>query len=207
MLRSRTVWCLGGQYAALSYAWYFFITWFPTYLLKARGLDLKHSAWLSGAPLFLGGFGALVAGWLLPILSRWLGSVRRARCGLAAAALTAAGVLLVVSTFIKNPYAAVAVISVVSFCNDLTVPGAWTSCMDVGGRFAGTLGGSMNMLGNFGGFLSPIVIGYIVEITQGWNLAFYVTGVVYLIGAALWLMLDPVTPLEEQVKDVPLTHS
>jgi len=120
---------------------------------------------------------------------------------LAATALTMAGILLVVSTWIKNPYAAVAVISVVSFCNDLTLPGAWTACMDVGGRFVGTLGGTMNMLGNFGGFLSPIVIGYIVQQTQHWTLAFYVTGVVYLIGAGLWLCLDPVTPLEQQVRD------
>jgi len=201
LLLSRTVWCLGGQYAALSYAWYFFITWFPTYLLKARGLDVKQSALLSGLPLFLGGFGALVAGWLLPILSKRLGNARRARCGFAAAALTIAGVLLVISTLIKNPYVAVGVIALVSFCNDLTVPGAWTACMDVGGRFAGTLGGTMNMLGNIGGFISPIVIGYIVEITHHWTLAFYLTGAVYLIGALFWLLLDPATPLEEQVDD------
>lgn len=29
LARSLTVWGLCGQYAALSYAWYFFITWFP----------------------------------------------------------------------------------------------------------------------------------------------------------------------------------
>jgi ACS family glucarate transporter-like MFS transporter len=201
MLRSKTVWCLCGQYAAMSYAWYFFVTWFPTYLLKERGLDMKQSALLAGTPLLLGGFGSLVAGWISPNLSRRLGNVRRTRCGLGAVGLFLAATLLVVSTFLTNPYLAVAAIALVSFCNDLTLPGAWTTCMDVGGRFVGTLGGTMNMMGNLGGFLSPIVIGYIVEQTNNWPLTFYVTAAVYLVGAVFWLILDPVTPLEEQVKD------
>jgi sugar phosphate permease len=199
--KSRTVWCLCGQYAALSYAWYFFVTWFPTYLLKERGLDLKQSALLAGTPLLLGGFGSLVAGWVSPHLSRCLGDVRRMRCGLGAVGLTAAAALLVASTLVSNPFLAVTVIALVSFCGDLTLPGAWTACMDVGGRFVGTLGGTMNMMGNLGGFLSPIVIGYVVERTGNWTLTFYVTAVVCLAGAVCWLMLDPVTPLEEQVKD------
>jgi MFS family permease len=200
LVRSRTVWCLGGQYAALSYAWYFFITWFPTYLLKERGFDVQQSAVLAGLPLALGGFGSLAAGWLSPRLAQWLG-VRRARCGLGAGGMFLAAVLLATSTFITNPYAAVVVIALVSFCNDVTIPGAWTTCMDVGGRWVGTLGGTMNMMGNLGGFLSPIVIGYIVQRTNNWTLAFHVTAAVYLLGAVFWLMIDPVTPLEQQVKD------
>jgi ACS family glucarate transporter-like MFS transporter len=199
--KSRTVWCLCGQYCALSYSWYFFVTWFPTYLLKARGFDMKQSALLAGTPLLLGGFGSLVAGWMLPILSRRFGSVRRARCGLGATGLACAATLLVISTRLTNPYLAVAAIALVSFCNDLTMPGAWTACMDVGGRYVGTLSGTMNMMGNLGGFLSPIVIGYIVEKTNDWTVTFYVTAVVYLVGAMFWLIMDPVTPLEEQVKD------
>ena len=201
LLRSRTVWCLGGQYAALSYVWYFFVTWFPTYLLKERGFDVKQSAWLACTPLLLGGFGALTAGWITPWLSRHVGGTRRARCGLGATGLTVGAALLILSTTIKNPYAAVAVIALVSFCNDLTLPGAWTACMDVGGRYVGTLGGAMNMMGNIGGFCSPIVIGYVVEKTNNWTLTFYMAAAVYGLGVIFWLLMDPVTPLEEQVKD------
>jgi ACS family glucarate transporter-like MFS transporter len=75
LFTSRTVWCLCGQYFACSYSFWFFITWFPTYLLKARGFDLKQSALLAGTPLFVGAFGSLFAGWISPILSRRLGSV------------------------------------------------------------------------------------------------------------------------------------
>jgi len=197
---SKTVWYLCGQYFAAGYSWYFFITWFPTYLLNERGLDMKQSALLAGLPLLLGGFGSLLAGWISPWLSQRLGSMRRTRCGLGAAGFVAAAGLLVVSTFLRNPYLAVAAIALVSFCNDLMMPGAWTACMDVGGKSVGTLAGTMNMMGNLGGFVSPIAIGYIVEQTNNWALTFYLTAVVYIIGAVFWLLLDPVTPLEEQSK-------
>jgi len=199
-LRSRTVWCLCAQYAALSWVWYFFITWFPTYLLEARGFDMRHSAWLAGTPLLLGGFGSLAAGSLTPWLVRRLGSVRRVRCGLGAFGYLAGAALLVASTRLVDPYLAVAAIALVSFFNDLAMPGSWATCMDVGGRYVGTLGGAMNMMGNLGGFLSPIVTGYVVEQTGSWTGTFYAAAGVYVLGALCWIALDPVTPLEEQVR-------
>ena len=98
----------------MSYAWYFFITWFPKYLLEARGFDLKGSALMAGLPLALGGFGALVAGWITPPLVRRFG-LGRTRRGLGFAAMTSAAVLLVTSTFVRDPYVAVALIALVSF--------------------------------------------------------------------------------------------
>jgi ACS family glucarate transporter-like MFS transporter len=195
---SSSVWFLCAQYFAASYSWYFFITWFPKYLLTERGLDVKQSALLAGLPLFLGGFGALTAGWLAPHLSRRFGGMRGVRKGFGAVGFTLGAALLVISTFLKNPYAAVLAIALVSFCNDLMMPGAWAACMDVGGKYCGTLSGTMNMMGNLGGFVSPIVIGYIIQYTGNWNLTFYVTAVIYLLGAVCWLLTDPVTPLEEQ---------
>ena len=72
--------------------------------------------------------------------------------------------------------------------------------MDVGDKYVGTVSGTMNMMGNFGGFVSPIVLGYIVGLTGNWDLTFYVTGAIYLGGAVCWWLLDPVTPLEKQVE-------
>jgi len=34
--------------------------------------------------------------------------------------------------------------------------------------------------------------------THNWNLAFYVTAAAYLLGGLCWLLMDPVTPLEQQ---------
>jgi MFS transporter, ACS family, glucarate transporter len=53
-------------------------------------------------------------------------------------------------------------------------------------------------MGSLGGFVSPIVLGYIVDQTGNWNVTFYVTAAIYAIGALCWYAVDPVTPLEEQ---------
>ena len=46
--------------------------------------------------------------------------------------------------------------------------------MDIGGRNSGTVSGSMNMLGNIGGALSPLAIGYILTYTNNnWTMTFY----------------------------------
>lgn len=197
LVRSRTVWCLCGQYFACSYSFWFFITWFPTYLFNARGFDMKQSALLAGTPLFVGAFGSVFAGWVSPLLSRRWG-VRAVRRGVGAVGAVGAAAMLVLATRVVDPYLAVAVIALVAFGNDIQMPGAWTACMDVGGKAVGTLSGTMNMMGNLGGFLSPIVCGYIVEQTHSWNLAFYVTAGAYVGGMCCWLLMDPVTPLEEQ---------
>jgi MFS family permease len=77
------------------------------------------------------------------------------------------------------------------------MPGAWAAVMDVGGKYAGSLAGAMNMLGNMGGAISPLAIGYILTWSgNNWNLTFYLSAAVYLMGIVCWRFLDPVTPLE-----------
>jgi ACS family glucarate transporter-like MFS transporter len=198
LFTSRTVWCLCGQYFACSYSFYFFITWFPTYLLEARHFDVGQSALLAGTPLCLGACGALLAGWLSPILSRRFGSLAKTRRGLGAAGAAGGACFLVVATWLTNPYLAVLAIALVAFCNDIQLPGAWTACMDVGGQSVGTLSGTMNMMGNIGGFLSSVICGHLVQATGSWDLAFYATAAAYVLGMFCWLGMDPVTPLEDQ---------
>lgn len=70
--------------------------------------------------------------------------------------------------------------------------------MDVGGKYAGTVSGSMNMMGNFGGMLGPLVVGLVLQYTQrDWQLAFLISSIIYFMGAICWAWIDPVTPLEK----------
>lgn len=201
LLRARSVWCLCGQYFACSYAWYFFVTWFPTYLLEVHRFDMKSSALLAGLPLLLGGCGAMLTGLFTPHVQRWLGHAGLARRTIGVVGFSGGALCLLAATWFEQPLLAVCAIGCAGLCNDITLPGAWATCMDVGGRYVGTLSGMMNMVGNIGGFLSPIVLGYVVGGTGQWNLTFYATAGVYACGVACWWLLDPTTPLEEQMRD------
>jgi MFS family permease len=194
---SPTTWLLWAQYFCLSYGWYFYPTWLPTYLQEARGQVMVKGAFLAGLPLFFGGIGCLVSGFLSARLARRIG-VAWARKLLAAVGMAGAAALLLLSMWLQDPTWAMVAMGMASFCNDLVMPSAWGACMDVGGRFAGTYSGSMNMMGNFGGVAGPIVVGYILQTTgHNWALTFYVSAAVYLLGAILWLFIDPVTPLDQ----------
>jgi MFS family permease len=187
------------QYFCLSYGWYFYITWLPTYLQQGRGLTIPKSAVLAIAPLFFGGLGnpvSVVAGMILNHFVRNVAVTRRI---IACIGFTGAAGFLVLSTRMPDPVMAVLAIGMASFCNDLVMPGAWAAAMDVGGKHAGTLSGAMNMWGNIGGALSPLAIGYILSWTHNnWNLTFYISAAIYLLGIVCWLFLDPVTPLEPE---------
>jgi MFS transporter, ACS family, glucarate transporter len=194
---SKQVWLLCGQYFCLSYGWYFYITWLPTYLEQGRHVTLGTSALLGALPLFLGGLGCFVAGIVSAPLTRLTGSVTRTRKLLAYTGFTGASGMLILSSRLESAAWAMLAMGFASFANDLVMPGAWGACMDVGGKFAGTLSGTMNMLGNLGGAVSPVLIGYILRWTNSdWNVAFYLSAAVYFAGSFFWIALDPVTPLE-----------
>lgn len=203
LLASGTVWLLWLQYFCMSWGWYFYITWLPTYLREARGLPIGTGALLAGLPLFFGGIGCFVGGWATHWLARKWINVGRARRVVACTGLVAAGALLIFATRIGHPVLAIVVLALASFCNDLAMAPDWSACMDVGGRLAGALSGSMNMMGNLGGAAGAIVVGYLLDGARataaspfaGWNLAFFVAAGLYAIGAAAWCFIDSTTPL------------
>jgi ACS family glucarate transporter-like MFS transporter len=199
LLGSGTVWLLWLQYFCLSFPWYFFITWLPTYLKEARGLDDRAVATYAILPLLLGGMGSLFCGLISAPLARMTGSVKSTRRLLAIAGFLGASIMLVVSIRTSDALLAMIFMGMASFCNDLVMPGAWGTCMEVGGKYAGTLSGSMNMMGNMAGFVAPWLGGYIIQQTGGdWNVFLYTMAGVYLVGTLCWPFIDPVTPLEER---------
>jgi MFS family permease len=198
LLRSPTLWLLCAQYVCLGYGWWFYITWLPTYLREARGTSAIQGALLAGLPLLLGGIGCIVSAALTPMLTRMTSGVSVARRIIAVTGFAGASVSSFVFTTIQDPTAAMLVLSVASFFNDFVMPPAWAACMDVGGRYSGTVSGAMNMMGGIAGGFSPLVVGYLLAWTSnGWIVTFYVSATIYMMGALCWLFLDTHTPIED----------
>ena len=200
LLGSGTVWLLCGQYMCLNFGWQFYVTWLPTYLLKARGLDLHETALLAGLPLFFGGLGSLCCGFVSSWLDRVTGSVKTARRLLAGTGFTVAAICFALSIQISSPIWAMLALGIASFANDLVMPTSWATCMDVGGKLSGTLAGTMNMMGGFVGAAAPTVVAAILLWSnENWAITFYVSAGIYFMGTFFWLFLDPTTPIDEKV--------
>jgi sugar phosphate permease len=198
-MASPTVWLLWAQYFLLSFPWYFYITWLPTYLKDGRKLDSDTVANYTILPLLFGGFGSFTCGIVSTLLAKRGVSVRLTRRLMACLGFFFAAVMLVVSINTADPLMAMVFMGLASFCNDLVMPGAWGACMDVGGKFAGTLAGSMNMMGNLAGAVAPLAAGVILDATNdNFNYILYVMAGAYLLGTLCWPFIDPVTPIRQE---------
>ncbi len=199
LLASRTVWMLWAQYFFMSYAWYFYITWFPTYLKEQfTGMGDLQRALLACVPLFFGGIGSILAGLLSARLDVWLGSIARTRRWLGVLGMGAAGIMLLVSMQLQTPVASVLAIGLAALCSDLAMPGAWGACMDVGGRHTGALSGSMNMMGQVGGAIAPMAVPLVLAATNNnWSINMGLFALSYFLGAICWAFINSDERLHE----------
>jgi sugar phosphate permease len=186
------------QWGCHYYGFYFYLTWLPIYLQQVRGFKVAASAVVAGIPLLTAGAGTLIAGFLLPPLSRAMGTAS-ARRWIGYVSYGGAAILLLAFTFVKSPVPAVLLMSVSSFLAEMSTPCSWNAAVDMGGESAGTLAGAMNSVGQLGGSIAPIMTAHILTASKNdWALTFYVSAAVYVIGIVCWLVLDPVTRIGTQ---------
>ncbi len=210
ILGNRSVLLLWLQYFLLSYGWWFYIQWLPTYLREARGFALEKDqlmgAVLAGLPLFLGGIGCWASGHVEPWLARRLG-IGRGRRAMGFCGLGAAGTLLLVSVQLRDPVLAMVAMGFASFANDLTVPVSWGICMDLGGPHTGTISGGMNTGGAGGGAVAGPMVAYLLQASgDDWNLPLYVAAAAYFAAMICWLGIDPATPIMGRAAAAPATE-
>ena len=180
----------------VSFCFYFYITFLPKYLKDQFHVDYAQSQFISGLPLLLGGFACLAGGFLSDYAIRKTGSKRWGRSLIPIGGWIAAGLCAFAVSQFQSAVAVMALIVVAFVFQDLGVPSMWSLPTDIGGRFAGTLGGWMNSAGAIGGMLSPLVAAK-VSIAHGWNTTFMVFGAIYLLGALAWLRVDASNPIRQ----------
>jgi MFS family permease len=200
-----SVWLLSIQYMCLAYGWWFYVNWLPTYLRQQRSslqlgsLELGPflQAAIAGLPLLLGGVGCLVSAAVLPRLSRAFGSVKMGRRIIAIVGFAGASISVFFFSGATSLVPAMIALGLAGFFNDLIMPAAWASTMDIGGRYAGTVAGAMNMMGSIAGAFSVATVGYILAWTNNdWTMTFTISASIYLVGGVCWLFLDSHTPVE-----------
>jgi MFS family permease len=183
LLLQKDIFFLGLQYFGFSYTWYFYVTWLPTWLQQSRGLDPKTAATYAMIPLAMGGLGSIVSGFLpMSIPRKWV----------AIFGFSATAVLIFVISNMQGVMLPMALMGLASFTSDLTMPISWNTCVEIGKQYTATVSSTMNMLGNFAGFVAPVVFGLILQETgNNWAMVMYTMAAASVVSAVCWFFLEP----------------
>jgi len=196
LLANRSLRALCAMYLGTIYGWYFFLSWLPQYLLRARGFQLQQVGWLSALPLLGIASGVLAGGWLSDVLAHRVG-VRWGRRLPGLVGLPVAACAIVGAVVTASATASVAALALAAASAALAVAPAWAACLDIAPRHAGVVSGAMNTFGNLGGTLSPVVMGFCLSRWHSWDLPLLSLSVFYVLAGACWLLIDPLDRLRD----------
>jgi MFS transporter, ACS family, D-galactonate transporter len=201
VLSSRKLWGVYfGQFALTSTLW-FFLTWFPTYLVQARGMDFVKAGFLASLPFLAAFVGVLSSGLLSDFMVR-----RGASLGLARKVPIVTGLLLSISiigaNYVNRPSLIIAFLTIAFFGNGLASI-TWSLVSAIAPeRLLGLTGGVFNFVGNLSGITVPIIIGYLAR-DYGFSAGLTYVAVLALLGALSYVF---VVGKVERLPDTSATH-
>jgi MFS transporter, ACS family, D-galactonate transporter len=199
LLGRRKVWGLALGSASYNYTFYLLLTWLPSYLSTALGVDLLHSALYTSVPwAFATVTDLVVGGWLVDALIQRGWSSSRVR-QVALIGGTAFGLGILGAARAHTPIAALLWISMSIGGLSAASPVVWSIPSLIAPRESvGTLGGILNFCNQVAGIAAPIVTGYVVQATHSFSWAF-VVATVFLFGgiAGYVFLLGRMEPIPE----------
>jgi sugar phosphate permease len=191
LIRSPNMWAVMCAYFTYVYCLWIFLSWLPSYLIEARHFTLIKVGFYASMPLLAGVVGDTIGGVATDWLLKTTGSAKIGRRVVAIIGLLGCAACIVPAALTESAYVAVYCLTGALFFLEFTIGPSWAVPMDTGGKYSGTVSGMMNMAGNIGGALSPMVFGFLVQYGN-WQAPFIVAACLLVAGAAVWAFwLDP----------------
>lgn len=188
-----------AQYCITSITW-FFMTWFPIYLVKERGFDILQAGFISAIPALCGLVGGVSSGFVSDMILKKTGSLSAARkTPITIGLLLSASIIL--CNYASSATMVVALMSLAFFGKGFGSLG-WTIVADTAPKeLIGTTGGVFNAFGNTAGIVTPVVIGYILQTTGSFDGALLYVGAHGLVAvASYWLIVGKIQRFKLQPK-------
>jgi ACS family glucarate transporter-like MFS transporter len=176
-----------GQYC-INTLTYFFLTWFPVYLVKERGLSILQAGFVATLPALCGFIGGVLGGVISDAILRKTNSLTLAR-----KVPIVGGMLLSMSiiacNYVDGQALVVGFMALAFFGKGIGALG-WAVVSDTSPKEAGGVsGGLFNTFGNLSSITTPIVIGYILAATGSFNGALVFVGANALVAAVAYLVI------------------
>lgn len=184
---SKTLWGVYiGQFCVNATLW-FFLTWFPTYLVQYRGLDFIKSGYLASVPFLAACAGLLLSGFVSDRLVQQGKSVSMAR-----KLPIIFGLLLSVSIVganYTNDTALIIFFLALAFFGAGMALISWVFVSILSPKnLIGLTGGVFNFMGNLASIVVPIVIGFLAR-EGDFKPALVFIGALGLIGACSYIFI------------------
>jgi len=143
---------------------YFFLTWFPVYLVKERGLTILQAGFVATLPALCGFFGGVLGGVISDFILRRTGSLTLARkIPIVGGMLLSMSIVL--CNYVDGQAFVVGLMALAFFGKGIGALG-WAVVSDTSPKeMAGVSGALFNTFGNLSSITTPIVIGYILSVT------------------------------------------
>ncbi|MFC0514727.1 MFS transporter [Mucilaginibacter angelicae] len=162
VLTNRKLWGIYlGQFAVTSTLW-FFLTWFPTYLVKYRGFDFLKSGFLSSMPFLAAFAGVILSGLVSDRLIKKGISFNKARKTPVIIGLLLS-TLIIGANYVNNTALVILFMTIAFFGNGLASI-AWVFVSLLAPKnLIGLTGGVFNFMGGLSSIVVPLVIGYLAK--------------------------------------------
>lgn len=191
----RRVWPVTA--VSFCYGWFswFLISWVPLYFTHVHGLSLKRVAIFSTMVLFGGGFGMVFGGLATDWWMKRTGSARRARRDIIIFSFLSAMLCIIPLVFSADLLVDASFLALGYFMIELADPSIWMLGMEVLPTHAATSTAMVNTGFALAGFVSPLAVGWLLDVTGNWTVVFIVSMCILLIGPLMvWQIRFNETP-------------
>jgi sugar phosphate permease len=167
-----------------------YLQWLPTYLVEVRHFQPIKMGLGASLPLLAATVTNVAGGWISDKLARLWGDLRRGRVVVSVVGFAIAGIAILPGVLARDAATGLACLTIAMAGLELTVAVSWALCLDIAGDFSGSVTGVMNTLGNLGGAISAVMVGYLATLF-GWTVPFLVASGLCAVAALLATRIDP----------------
>jgi MFS transporter, ACS family, D-galactonate transporter len=208
LFRHRTLWGMMLGFFCLNFVIYFFITWFPSYLVQTRGFSLKSLGTLGMIPALI----SIPGGWLGGIVSDalykrgWSLTKSRKTCMVGGMLLSS---IITLSAFTTSTYVMLASFGIAYGSLAFAAASIWSLPGDVAPTpdYVASIGGIQNFASNLAGIVITTFTGFMVQLTKGsFTIPLVVAGGFCFLGAFSYLVIvgkiEPLRIRDAEARDI-----
>src|ERR1700744_6111382 len=202
----RRMWPVTLTYFCYGWTLWLYLNWLPLFFKNNYSLDIKNSALFASGVFLAGVVGDSLGGILSDRIFKRTGNVRFARLSVILAGFIGALLSLAPIIFVHDITIVALWLSAGLFFFEINIGQICSVRMDIAPKYSGTASGLMNTGSAFAAIVSPLVAGYVIDVTGNWYLPFIMSIGLLVLGAFCAFLMHPERPFEEAEASVPAGH-